>query len=171
MMKEDILFCKDLGMNGIVIGILLPDGSVDEERTAQLIELARPMSVTFHRAFDMTPDPLKALESIKSLGIDRLLTSGQKDNVLDGQDLVKQLIEKAGEDLIILPGAGLNVDNIEEFSKATGALEYHTTCRSTVKSEMLYRKLEVTMGGLPQIPEFDIKETDPEKVTRFVEIV
>ncbi len=171
MMKEDIRFCKELGMNGVVIGILKPNGQVDEERTAQLVELARPLSVTFHRAFDMTPDPFEALSALKNLGVDCILSSGQKDKVLDGQDLVKGLILEAGTDLIILPGAGLNVDNIEAFAKATGAVEYHTTCRSTVKSEMKYRKLEVTMGGLPQIPEFDINETDPEKVARFVEIL
>ena len=171
MMKEDILFCKELGMDGVVIGLLLPDGKVDEKRTAELLELARPMSVTFHRAFDMTPDPVEALNTLKKVGVDRILTSGQKVTVIEGRELIRELIDRAGDDLIVLPGGGLNIENIEEFAKFARAKEYHSTCRSTVKSEMVYRNHEVTMGGLPQIPEFDIKETDPEKVGKFKEIL
>ena len=170
-MKEDIRACKDLGMNGVVIGILNPDGTIDEDRTRELIDLARPLSVTFHRAFDMTPDPWLAFESVKRTGADRLLTSGQKPSVIDGQALIRELIGAAGDDIIILPGAGLNVDNIEEFHRLTNAKEYHTTCRSAVESKMIFRNTEIAMGGLPQIPEYEILESDPEKVRRFVELV
>jgi len=171
MMKEDIKVCKELSMDGVVIGMLNPDGTVDEKRTAELTMLARPMSVTFHRAFDMVPDPMEALISLKWIGVDRILTSGQKVNVVEGKELVKELIDKAGGNLIILPGAGLNVDNIKEFAKFTGSGEYHTTCRSSVNSKMVYRNPDVTMGGLPQIPEYEIMETDPSKVRRFKEIL
>ena len=89
MMKEDIKVCKELGVDGVVFGILLPDGNVDIERTNILVELAKPMSITFHRAFDVTPDPFKALEDIIDLGIDRILTAGQKNTVPDGKQLIK----------------------------------------------------------------------------------
>jgi copper homeostasis protein len=171
MMKEDISFCKDLSMDGVVIGILSPDGTVDQERTAELVELSRPMSVTFHRAFDMTPDAMKALSSLKKIGVDRILTSGQKITTIEGAELIKQLIDEARDELVILPGGGLNVDNIKEFANFTQSKEYHATCRSTFESKMDYRNHEVTMGGLPQIPEFNIKETDPAKVVRFIEIL
>ncbi len=168
MMKEDIKICKELGMDGVVIGLLLPDGSIDEKRTVELTELARPMSLTFHRAFDMTPDPMKALSVLKDIGVDRILTSGQKMSVIEGKELVKKLIAEAGDDLIILPGAGLNIDNIEDFARYTESSEYHTTCRSSVNSRMVYRNPDVTMGGLPQIPEYEIMETDPSKVALFI---
>ena len=171
MMKEDIRSCKDLSMDGVVIGILSPDGTVDQERTSELVDLARPMSVTFHRAFDMTPDAMEALATLKEIGVDRVLTSGQKITTIEGAELIKQLIEEAGDDIVILPGGGLNVDNIKDFASDVLSKEYHTTCRSTFESKMDYRNHEVTMGGLSQIPEFDIKETDSSKVARFIEIL
>lgn len=171
MMKEDIKLCKELSMDGVVIGLLLPDGTIDKKRTDELTELARPMSVTFHRAFDMTPDPMLALSTLKAIGVDRILTSGQKINVIEGKELVKNLIAEAGDDVIILPGAGLNIDNIEDFARYTNSSEYHTTCRSSVNSKMKYRNPDVTMGGLPQIPEYEIMETDPAKVVLFKSII
>jgi len=171
VMKQDILFCKALGINGVVIGILLANGQVDEERTAALIDLARPLSVTFHRAFDMTPKPMQSLSVLKNLGVDRILTSGQKRTVIEGAELIAELIKEAGDDIIILPGGGLTVDNIEGFARSSVAKEFHATCRSSTVSKMVYRNNEVSMGGLPQIPEFEIKETDPKKVARFIEIL
>jgi copper homeostasis protein len=168
VMKDDILLCKDLGMNGVVIGILKENGDIDLDRIAELTELARPLSVTFHRAFDMVPDPYYAMDKIISLGIDRILTSGQKESAVLGRELIKKLMEMAGRKVIILPGGGLNVGNIKEFDEYLNAPEYHATCRSAVKSPMKFRNPEVTMGGLHQIPEYEILETDPEKVRIFV---
>jgi len=170
-MKEDIRICKDLGVDGVVIGILMPDGQIDEDRTAQLVDLARPMSVTFHRAFDMTPDPWLALTALKNIGIDRVLTSGQKNMAVDGSEMIKQLIKEAGSEIMILPGGGLNVDNITGFAKSTKSQEFHATLRSLVDSKMIFKNEAVSMGGLSQIPEFSIKETDPEKVANFVRII
>ena len=129
------------------------------------------MSVTFHRAFDMTPDPWLALSALKNLGIDRILTSGQKNTAMEGSEVIKQLISKAGPEIRILPGGGLNEENIAEFARSTGAKEFHATLRSLVDSKMIFRNKAVSMGGLPQIPEFSIKETDPAKVANFVEIL
>ncbi|MEA1876123.1 MAG: copper homeostasis protein CutC [Bacteroidota bacterium] len=170
-MKEDIRICKDLGITGVVIGVLLPDGRIDESRTKELVQLARPISVTFHRAFDMTPNPWIALSVLKDLGIDRILTSGQKNTAVEGSEVIKQLIKEAGTEIKILPGGDLNEDNIAEFAKSTGATEFHATLRSLVDSKMVFRNEAVSMGGLSQIPEFSIKETDPVKVANFVSIL
>jgi len=171
MMKDDILISKDLGADGVVFGILLPDGNVDTVRTKQLVELARPMSGTFHRAFDVTPDPFKALEDIIDLGIHRILTAGQKNTVPEGIHLIKQIVEKAGERIIIMPGSGINEKNITEIRDLTGAKEFHLTGRKTVQSKMEYRKEGIYFGGLPQIPEYEIKLTDQEIIRKVVSLV
>ncbi len=169
IMKEDIEVCKSLGADGIVLGILKPDGNIDVERTAKLIELARPMSVTFHRAFDMTPDPFKALEDIILTGADRILTSGQTDKAVDGAELIKKLVEKAGNRIIIMPGSGINEDNILEFQQKTGAKEFHLTGFKFVDSRMKFRKNGIYMGSLPQIPEYEMRITDTRKIKMAVD--
>lgn len=171
VMKKDIELCKKLGVNGVVIGILTENGRIDQHRTRELIDCARPLEITFHRAFDMTPDPFEALDLLMDLGIDRVLSSGQKNSAPEGAPLIRKLIERAGSEIIILPGGGLNEENILEFARFTGALEFHATLRSRVSSKMVFRNQEVSMGGLPQIPEFDRKETDPAKVANFVRLI
>jgi copper homeostasis protein len=156
-------------VDGIVIGFLLANGNIDIKRTKQFIEAADPLSVTFHRAFDMCKEPIKALHKLKKIGISRILTSGQKNTAIEGKELIKELIKEAGNNIIIMPGAGLNESNIKEFAKETGAVEFHATLRSDVQSRMKYRKERVSMGGIPQFDEYSIKETDAEKVKRFVE--
>ena len=125
VMKEDIKALKDTGINGIVFGILTPDGDVDMKRSAELIELARPLSVTFHRAFDMTRDPYKALEDLISLGVDRILTSGQEATVPEGAELLSALVRLAGDRVIIMPGCGLTERNFDKMREKIGAKEYH----------------------------------------------
>lgn len=171
IMKEDILMCKELNVDGVVFGILFPDGNVDTTRMKQLVELARPMNVTFHRAFDATPDPFKALEDIINLGIDRILTAGQKNTVPDGIELIIQLVEKAGDRIIIMPGSGINENNVKDIRDFTRAKEFHMTGRTTAQSKMEYQKEGIFFGGLPQIPEYEIKLTDSEKIRRVVSLV
>ncbi len=171
IMKEDILMCKQLGVNGVVFGILLPNGNVDVSRSKQLVELARPLSVTFHRAFDVTPDPQKALEDIISCGVDRLLTAGQQNIAPDGAELISELVKQADDRIVIMPGSGLNDKNISEFRKKTGAKEFHMTGRMPVESKMIYRKDGIYMGGLPQIPEFEIFITNADKINKVVSVL
>lgn len=171
MMKEDIRICKELGADGVVFGILLSNGNVDIKRTKQLVDLARPLEVTFHRAFDVTPDPFKALEDIIDLGIDRILTAGQMNRVPEGMDLIKQLVEKAGNRVIIMPGSGIDETNIKEIRDYSGAKEFHLTGRTTVQSKMKYRKEGIYFGGLPQIQEYEIKFTDIDKIRKVVTLV
>ena len=147
LMKEDIKVCKELNCDGVVIGILNADGTVDMDRCAELIALANPMKVTFHRAFDMTSDLFKALEDIISLGCERILTSGGKSAAISGASVISELIAKANDRIIIMPGAGINASNIAELIKTTGATEFHASARSSVPSGMVFRNPGLNMGA------------------------
>lgn len=131
-MKHDILICKELGFDGVVIGILLKDGNIDIQRTTELVNLAKPMQVTFHRAFDRSINPIKALEEIIDCGCSRILTSGQFPSVMNGLSLVKQLIKEAADRILIMPGSGLKSSNVTEIAIETGAKEFHTAARKKV---------------------------------------
>ena len=136
VMKADIENCKNLGCDGVVIGILHADGTVDKKRCKQLVEIAHPMKVTFHRAFDRTNDPFKAMEDIISIGCERILTSGQKNLATDGEELLNKLVKQANNRIIIMPGSGVNSDNIETLVKNTNATEFHSSARTFVNSKM-----------------------------------
>jgi copper homeostasis protein len=138
IMKSDIELCKQTGCDGIVTGILKKDGSIDKERTQQLVEYAYPLGVTFHRAFDNVEDPLQALEDVIATGSERILTSGKKINAIDGLPLIKQLIEKAEDNIIIMPGSGIKADNIIPIAKSTGAVEFHSSASIKAESRMEY---------------------------------
>jgi copper homeostasis protein len=169
IIRRDVVRCKELGIDGVVIGFLTPQGGIDVEKTKEIVKLARPMSVTFHRAFDMCLDPYGALEELIELGVDRILTSGQKNMAPEGVDLIADLVKEAGDRVIIMPGAGLEVENIADFHALVGAKEYHSTLWNKVESVMEFRKSDVFMGGLPEIPEFSWMQTDPERVRLFLE--
>ena len=171
IIRRDVIICKELGMNGVVIGFLTSGGEVDIKKTTEILKLAHPMSVTFHRAFDMCRDPHKALEELIEVGIDRILTSGQKNMAPEGIDLIVELVKKAGNRIIIMPGAGLDVDNIAEFHAKVDAKEYHSTLWDKIESIMVFRRSDVFMGGSPEIPEFNWMQANPEKVRAFIEIM
>ncbi|HPT22488.1 MAG TPA: copper homeostasis protein CutC [Bacteroidales bacterium] len=170
IMRREIDICGECGVNGIVLGILDPCGSVDVERTARLIECARPMSATFHRAFDMCSDPVKGLEDVIDSGADRLLTSGQKDNAQEGAEIISRLVNLAKKRIIIMPGGGINESNIVLIAKATGAKEFHSTCRKVIDSEMIFRRDGISMGA-PGSQEFTRKTADPEKIANLISIL
>ena len=138
IMKTDISICKELNCEGVVIGMLNADGTVDSKRCRQLVKIAYPLGVTFHRAFDRTIDPLKAVEEIIDTGCERILTSGQRPNALDGTDLISALIKQADNRIIIMPGSGVRSDNIAAIAKKTGAVEFHSSARIFVDSKMSY---------------------------------
>lgn len=171
IMKRDIHLCKELGVDGVVIGLLHPDGSVDIENTRELVQIASPMNVTFHRAFDMTADPFKALEHIIQTGANRILTSGQKNEAPEAVELIKELIDKAGDQITILVGSGLDETNVLDVAQKTGAAEVHLTGSRTFDSPMKYRNPDVFMGGNPHIPEYELCQTDPEKIQKIVKIL
>ena len=131
-MKEQITALRNEGIQGIVTGILHPDGSVDIARTRALVEFASPLQVTFHRAFDKTPDLAKAGEDVIVSGANRILTSGGAPDALQGACVLRKLIEQTGQRLTILPGGGMHADNIAEVSQTTGARELHTGLGSVI---------------------------------------
>ncbi len=136
VMKKDVALCKQLGFEGIVIGLLNKDASVDTEKTKRLVELAYPLEVTFHRAFDRTKEALKSLEDIIDCGCQRILTSGQVPNAFDGKELIKKLIEQADDRIIIMPGSGVRSNNIKQLAGYTGATELHSSARKNIDAEM-----------------------------------
>ena len=138
MMRNDIKLCKELGCDGVVIGLLNIDGSIDSTGTAELIELSYPMGVTFHRAFDRCKDAFIALEELIEIGCERILTSGQMPSVVDGADLVTALNKKADERIIIMPGSGVRKENIKMLAEKTGCTEFHSSLRGKTKSLMQF---------------------------------
>jgi copper homeostasis protein len=171
IMRRDIEMCGECGANGVVIGILRSDGTIDHDRTAELVKLAHPMSVTFHRAFDMCIDPEKALEDIIASGAERLLTSGQKNSAEDGSKLLSDLVSQAGKRLIIMPGGGINESNIANIARVTVAAEFHLSARKIIESDMAFRQKGLTMGSAPGYNEFTRKVADPEKIKTIISIL
>jgi copper homeostasis protein len=153
VMKTDVKTCKELGCDGVVIGMLNADGTVDTKRCKQLVELAYPLGVTFHRAFDRTRPLLtspkgrncdsaelgfysQALEDVIEIGCERILTSGLHPTAMEGAGTIASLMKQADERIIIMPGSGVRADNIIELAKKTGAVEFHTSARINIKSKM-----------------------------------
>lgn len=136
IMMKDAKLCKDLGCDGVVIGLLNADGTIDLKRTAKLIELAYPLEVTFHRAFDRCKNPFEAMEQLIEIGCQRILTSGQQPTAPRGIDLIARLVKAADERIIIMPGSGVRKENIKELAEKTGATEFHSSLRGKQKSKM-----------------------------------
>ncbi|MBP5383126.1 MAG: hypothetical protein J6Y45_07225, partial [Bacteroidales bacterium] len=126
---EYIAICKRLKVNGVVIGALTPDGQIDIPLVSRFIRAARPLEVTFHRAFDECAEPSRALEDIIALGCDTLLTSGHAPSALEGSPLIASLVEQAAGRISIMPGAGINPSNIRQIVLTTGAGQYHGSAR------------------------------------------
>ena len=139
IMLTDIKVCKELGCDGVVVGSLRKDGTFPLKKLAMLVETAYPLEVTFHRAFDRAADPIKRLDELINLGVQRLLTSGQQLTAIDGVTLIKELVEHASDRIIIMPGSGIRKDNIKEIALKTGAVEFHSSLRSSIPSKMEYR--------------------------------
>lgn len=169
VMKSDIAFAKQLGADGLVLGVLNPDGTVNENLLQELVTLAEPLPITFHRAFDMTPDAFKALEVLIFCKISCVLTSGQQNKAFEGKDLIEDLVKKAQKRIKIMAGSGVNADNARQLM-TTGIDALHLSGKATRDSEMIFRKQGITMGGLPQIPEYEIAFTDWQKVQEICNI-
>lgn len=160
-MLADIETAKTEGADGVVIGVLLADGLIDEPRTRTLIEAARPLSVTFHRAFDMTPDPFAALETLVGLGVDRILTSGQEPSVIEGLPLIAELVRRAGDRVTIMPGGGITERNLARLVAEAAPKEAHFAALAPVESPMGFRRAHVFMGGELRSPEYQRLDTSP----------
>jgi copper homeostasis protein len=157
VMQRDIEYCKQVGCNGVVIGMLLADGTIDKARCSRLVETAYPMGVTFHRAFDWAANPFEAMEDIIHMGCERILTSGQRPTAMEGTALIDQLIREADDRIVIMPGSGVRSSNIAELAEKTGAAEFHTSARLRQASGMEFVNLamkeeqSVVMAGEEEI--------------------
>jgi copper homeostasis protein len=147
-MRRDIALAKRLGANGVVFGILNVSGNVDVARTRQLVDLARPLSVTFHRAFDMSADLFRALDDVYAAGPDRVLTSGGEPTSLQGRETILQLVKKAQGRIVIMPGSGIRPENARSLVDYTGVTEVHVGLRSSLPSPMLHHNPRISMGSL-----------------------
>jgi len=165
---RDVETVKEIGADGIVIGALTDQGRVDDVKTAELIDRARPLSVTFHRAFDMARDPIEALEDLVALGADRILTSGQEASALAGLDLLADLVKRAGDRIIIVGCGDIDERNIQKVIDRTGAKEIHVTGFKSISSGMIFRNDRVFMGGELRPPEYARSITDEERVRALV---
>jgi copper homeostasis protein len=165
-MQYDIRLCRELGFEGVVTGMLMPDGSIDVPRMQVLSELAYPMDVTFHRAFDRCRDPLQSLEDVIACGCTRILTSGQVPNAFDGRELIRQLVEKAGDRIIIMPGSGVRSANIKELKEYTGAKEMHSSARKKLLSSMQF----TTAGMQEQLQHTGIDEEEVKAMRKAMEL-
>lgn len=142
-MKTDIRQCKSLGCDGIVTGILLEDGKIDVTRTSQLVQIAYPMGVTFHRAFDRCADPMEGLEAVIRTGCERILTSGQMPQAAEAIALIASLIQQADHRIIIMPGSGIRPDNIASIAEQTSATEFHSSARKLNDSKMNFNNSQM----------------------------
>ena len=148
IMRHDVEIAKNLGADGVVFGILDVNGNVDVARSRQLAELARPLAVTFHRAFDMAADLPRALEDVCAAGVNRLLTSGGEATSLQGQGMIAQLMRQAQNRLVIMPGSGIKPENARSLVEQTGVREIHVGLRSSLPSPMRYRNPRIAMGSI-----------------------
>ena len=171
VMREDIRVSRQLGADGVVLGCLTAPADIDRQRTRELMELARPMNVTFHRAFDMCRDPQQGLEDLIALGIDRVLTSGQEASCLEGLELVAALQKQAAGRIIVMACGGITARNVRRIVDGTGVSEVHLSARESVESKMLHRNSRCFMGGALRPPEFSWKTTDEGAVRSIVESV
>ena len=138
IMKTDIEMCRQHGCDGVVIGLLKKDGTIDKKRCSELISLAYPLGVTFHRAFDRAKDPFRALEDVIETGCERILTSGQRPKAIDGAQIIKELITQAEDRIVIMPGSGVDARNIISLAENTGAREFHSSASFYSESKMDY---------------------------------
>ena len=170
MIRREVAMYREMGAEGVVIGILNPDGSLNMEQMEILMEEAGGMSVTLHRAFDVCRDPFEALDQAKKLGIHTILTSGQKNSASAGRDLLKELTERAGDAIDIMAGGGVNAQVIRELAPYTGAHVFHMSGKITLDSQMEYRREGVNMG-LPSLSEFEIWRTKAENIRAAREVL
>jgi copper homeostasis protein len=168
VMLEDIQRAKQAGAQGVVTGALRADGEIDTDRTRELIGAARPLRVTFHRAFDVCRDPAAALETLIVLGVDRVLTSGQAAAAPAGANAIARLVRQAAGRIVILPGGGITADNVAALVRATGVTEVHLTGAVTHQSAMTFRAPKVEIGSAAPRSEYEWNLTDAEVIRRVV---
>lgn len=165
IIKQDIIACKEMGVDGIVSGVLNADNRIDVERTQELIEISQPLPFTFHRASDVTPDLSQSLEQLISLGTDRVLTSGGLDNATAANEIIGRLCKLGKGKISIQPGGGINETNIAKLFP-TGCREFHLTGNELRESPA--QKAPLNLNGTPSIPERDYFESSTERIKQVI---
>ena len=171
IMMADIRYCIEAGCDGVVIGMLNPDGSIDTERCLEMARLARQwgLGVTFHRAFDMCANQDKALEEIIEMGCERILTSGGKSTAMEGATVINHLVQKAAGRISIMPGSGVSEANVADLVHFTGVTEVHSSARVSIQSKMQYKNDHILMSNEPG-DEYSIDLTSVDRVKKLVEL-
>lgn len=171
IMMADIRYCIEAGCDGVVIGMLNPDGSIDTERCLEMARLARQwgLGVTFHRAFDMCANLGTALEEIIEMGCERILTSGGKSTAMEGATVINNLVQKAAGRISIMPGSGVSEANVADLVHFTGVTEVHSSARASVQSKMQYKNDHIIMSTEPG-DEYSINLTSVDRVKKLVEL-
>ncbi len=167
-MLSDIQFCKSENIEGIAVGILNNNAQIDKERLLLIKEVAGDLPITFNRAFDVTASAVDALDILIECGIERVLTSGQKSSAIDGRFLIKQLIETANHKIIVMPGSGINENNIMPISEFTGANEFHTSSKILIKSQMVHLHRDIKISSNNDMHENDYFISDLQKIKKVV---
>jgi len=168
VMRQDVLTAKDLGADGVVLGILSEDGSVNGEQARRLAELAKPMHVTFHRAIDMSKDMSQSLEDVIATGAERVLTSGGEETAVAGAEMIRKLVRQAGGRIAVMAGSGINRTNLCELIAKTGVREVHASLRTTLPSRMRHRNERVSMGAIAGL-EYERRVVMKERVAQLLE--
>lgn len=167
-MREDVKILREMGVPGVVFGCLTAEGQIDTARMGALVEAARPMQVTCHRAFDMVPDPAAALEALIALGVDRVLTSGLADSAVEGLDTLRATVEAARGRIKIMACGGLTPETIAPVWRATQADELHFAALIDTPSGMRFRNPKIGMGGTDLEREYTNRVTDADLVRRTI---
>ncbi|MFI5138161.1 MAG: copper homeostasis protein CutC [Sphingobacteriales bacterium] len=170
IMTADVQFCIEAGCDGIVTGMLNADGSIDKERCARLVQMAKQagVGVTFHRAFDMCSDLHKGLEDIIAMGCERVLTSGSKSTALEGSRTIADLIKQAAGRIIIMPGSGVNEHNVSDLVQFTGATEIHSSAKVRMPSKMIFKNDHILVGD--NYGEYVYEVTDAVRVKNIIKM-
>jgi copper homeostasis protein len=169
-MKRDIHQCQKISVDGVVFGILTEEGRIDVKRCKELIERARPLKVTCHRAFDMTRDPFEALEDCIEAGFERILTAGQQAQAAKGKELIAELIQKANGRIAVMPGSGVNENTVEEILRISKAKELHFSATAFRESGMRFRNQDIAGMGSEEGSEFKLRTVDPGRVKKMREL-
>lgn len=166
-MKRDLLQFQKLSVDGFVVGILNPNGTLDKKRCKELVDKARPLRVTCHRAFDMTRDPFEALEDCIEVGFSRILTSGHQLKAIEGVGLIRTLVEKAGNRISIMAGSGVNESTVQEIVSKTGVEEIHFSATALRQSPMVFQNQNITTMGEEGKSEFKLRTVDPGRIRKI----
>jgi copper homeostasis protein len=167
VLRRDLTLAKQLGADMLVCGVLHPDGTIDRDRLREVLDRAKPLPVTFHRAFDMTRDAIEALDILMELGVPRVLTSGQERSALEGLDLITRLVKHAGQRIVVMPGGGITERNLPKIIETSGAREFHVSASSSRDSRMTFRNSRVAMGRQIGPPEYQSSVASAERIRAF----